>query len=233
MTPLQRLALGIKHLARPVLYRFPPVALEPERQLLWLSTLLATVGAPGGVVEVGCAAGGTTALSCRMLRRLGDQRDYTCIDTFQGFDGEQFAIDRSAGTPGSHRHAFTVSSKRLVERTLRGLGVEGVRLEQGNVSDIADDAFPRQISAGLIDVDLSVPTFDALDRMHPRLAPRGVILVDDCDAGSSWRARTGYLEFVAKVGLAPRFVAGMGIVLGSGIGIDELAAPTALAHLSE
>jgi hypothetical protein len=44
------------------------------------------------------------------------------------------------------------------------------------------------------------------------MSPGGVILVDDCAEGSSWKARVGYDRFCRDEGLQTRYLYGMGIV---------------------
>ena len=91
-------------------------------------------------------------------------------------------------------------------------GAEFVELVEGDIARVPDSLFPPTVATCLVDVDLSEPTYAALSRIYPRLAPGGVILVDDCPPESSWKARLGYQRFVSEVGLLERYEFGMGIV---------------------
>jgi O-methyltransferase len=201
-----------KRVLRPVLFRHPPIGLEPERFYLWLDTLLRTSTVAGGVVEIGCAAGGTAAFASRMLQRLGVEKRYCCVDTFGGFDSDQFERDTQLGTSRHVRTMFSANSKSLVERTIRSLGGHNVELIQGDIATLDDARLPDQISAALIDVDLSIPVYEALRRVFPRLSPGGVIVVDDCGETGQWRGRVGYERFVNELGLVREFRYDMGIV---------------------
>ena len=86
-----------KTLLRPLLYRYPPIGLQPERLQLWLRTLIETSAVEGDVVEIGCSLGGTAAFSWRMLRNLGIAKRYVCVDTFAGFVPAQFDDDVDRG----------------------------------------------------------------------------------------------------------------------------------------
>jgi hypothetical protein len=206
----------LKHLARsalvPLLYRYPPFALAPERLYVLMHHLIETKDVPGAIVEVGCNLGGTAVIAKQLLDRLDIRKPYICIDTFDGFVDAQFATDVGLGTPQSDQHLFSGNSKQLVAKILRQHRCTGVDLVQGDVTSLPDAALPAQCSLVLADVDLTEPTYITMKRFWPRLAPRGAILVDDCPANSSWKARIGYSRFCGEQGLPERYLFGMGIV---------------------
>src|ERR1700733_6244877 len=76
---------NMKMLLAPLLYRNYPIGLECSRLYLWLDALYMTRNLSGAVVEVGVAAGGTSAFSCNFLRQIASERKYVCVDTFDGF----------------------------------------------------------------------------------------------------------------------------------------------------
>lgn len=197
---------------RPVLYRHPPIGLEPERLHLWKRTLIETRNVPGAILEIGCAAGGTAAWCDRMLHNIGAEKPYVCVDTFGGFTSDQFAMDAAMGTPSRNRHLFSANSLTLVRRVVTGLGAPDIQLRRGDICTLPAERLPEQIAACLIDVDLSQPVYMALRKVYPRLAPNGVIVVDDCAEDSFWRARLGYRRFITEQGLSERYEFGMGLV---------------------
>lgn len=201
-----------KVLLRPVLFRHPPIGLMPERLHLWTRTLIETQHVPGAVVEIGCAAGGTAAWCDRLLRNLGVEKEYVCVDTFEGFSGDQFAVDVASGTPRGDRYLFSANSPRLVQRIVAGLGAPDIRIVRGDICTLPGELLPERVAACLIDVDLSQPVHAALSKVYPRLSPGGVILVDDCPDDSSWRARMGYRRFATERGLTERYEFGMGVL---------------------
>lgn len=196
----------------PLLYRYPPVGLQPERLHEWLGVIKDTGGLPDAVLEVGCNLGGTAAVAARMMRRIGDERDYICIDTFGGFIPAQFAADVALGNNASNRDIFSANSTSLVRSILTRHGAAHVGLVQGDIVTLPDEALPDQISAVLIDVDLAEPVRVALERVFPRLVPGGIILVDDCPENYAWQARKGYEAFMGLHGLDPEYRYGLGIV---------------------
>jgi O-methyltransferase len=64
----------------------------------------------------------------------------------------------------------------------------------------------------LADVDLTEPTKAILERFFPRLSPGGMLIVDDCQASSHWKARLAYQSFCQERGLPEQFEHGMGVV---------------------
>ena len=207
----------LKKLARsalaPLLYRYPPFTLAPERLYLFLHHLIETRDVPGAVVEIGCNLGGSAIIARKMLRRLGMDKRYICIDTFDGFVDAQFAADTARGTPEHDRTMFSGNSRVLVGKIMDQHGCDDVTLIEGDVTTLPDDDLPDTCSVVLIDVDLTEPTLVSLERFWPRLAKGGVILVDDCAEHSSWKARIAYERFCAGLGLPPVYRFGMGVLV--------------------
>ena len=111
------------------------------------------------------------------------------------------------------RRADHVDKWRIVVTGDRDvLWAPDVALVQGDVTTIPDALLPQPCSAVLLDVDLTEPTYVALKRFWPRMSPGGVILVDDCQETSSWKARVGYSRFCEEAGLEPHYRYGMGLL---------------------
>jgi O-methyltransferase len=208
-TGVKRLA---KSLLRPLIYRYPPIGLQPERLQLWLRTLIETSGVEGDIVEVGCSLGGTAAFSWRMLRNLGVAKRYVCIDTFSGFVPEQFDDDLGRGNREANRWLFADNSIGLVRAILDQHGAQEIALVRGDIVKIPESRLPERISAALLDVDLALPIYEGLKKLYPKLSPGGIIAVDDCPENYDWQARQGYDRFCKETGLAPRYELGVGLI---------------------
>lgn len=213
---MSTLKTGVKRLAksllRPLIYRYHPIGLQPERLQLWLRTLIETSSVEGDVVEVGCSLGGTAAFSWRMLRNLGVAKRYVCVDTFSGFVPDQFDDDLRRGNREANRWLFADNSIGLVRAILDQHGAREIALVQGNIAKIPESQLPERISAALLDVDLALPIYEGLKKLYPRLSPGGVIAVDDCPENYDWQARQGYDRFCKETGLAPRYELGVGLI---------------------
>lgn len=201
-----------RHVLGRILYRHPPIGMQPERLFRWLQALDETRKVPGAVLEIGCSVGGTAAFSWRFLHRTGTPRRYVCIDTFSGFVPEQFEADLALGNDPAHRHMFDGNSKNLARWVLRHHGAPEVELIEGDILTLDPARIPSPIAAALVDVDLAEPVRVALERVWPRLAPGGVILVDDCAEDEAWQAREGLSAFCAAHDLAVSVTNGMGVI---------------------
>src|SRR5271154_1587069 len=78
------LRVAAKRALAPLIYKYPPSGLQPERLATYLSGLLERLSLPGDVAEIGCSVGGTAAIAARMLKRVGWKQRYICYDTFGG-----------------------------------------------------------------------------------------------------------------------------------------------------
>lgn len=209
-----RLRTLLKHrVLAPLLYRHPPVGLQPDRLYHWLDVLHRTQKLPGAVVEVGGNLGGTAALSNHFLTRLGAERRYVVIDTFSGFVADQFESDVALGNDPANRLAFADNSPALARWVLDHHHGQTVELVQGDITTVDDDRIPDPIAAALVDVDLAEPVRVALERMYPKLTPGGIIVVDDCPERCDWQARAGYAAFMADLGRPETYAFDMGIVV--------------------
>jgi predicted O-methyltransferase YrrM len=198
----------------PLIYRNPPIGLQPSELGIFLTELLARSAVPGDVAEVGCSVGGTACLASAIVRRFAPKKSYTCFDTFDGFVADQFEADIRLGTPRAAGKAFNANSVELVRRILDLHGGKSVRLVKGDIAEIPENQLSSAYSVVLLDVDLAEPTHAALKRFWPRLSAGGIILVDDClDCPEQrWFARIGFERFCAEEGLEPRMRYGFGFL---------------------
>jgi hypothetical protein len=199
-----------------LLHPTPASCLQPERLYAYLDALWHRRELPGAVVEVGCYLGGTAAIATRMLRRVGGEQRYVCVDTFSGFEDAQFAHDRQRhGVPPESRRMFSSTSRRMVRRLLEHYGCPEIDLIEGDICTLPAGRLPPAVSVSLLDVDLELPVYEGLRKIVPRLVPGGVLLVDDCPEATSWAgARAGYRRYVREAGLPERYVMGFGLVEG-------------------
>lgn len=203
----------LKRLIAPLRYPHPVPELSVDRLYLYLDTLWNTRAVPGAIVEIGCFQCGTSAWASRFLQAIGDRRPYICIDTFSGFPDDQFSHDVALGTHESRRRGFRANSPDLVRQLLARWKCQSIRLVQADIVTMSAAELPDAIAVALIDVDLHVPTRTALEKVYPRLAPHGAILIDDCVDNNLFRgAKIGYRQFVSDHHLPERYVFGMGCI---------------------
>jgi hypothetical protein len=200
-----------------LLYPTPASSLQPERLYRYLDALWQARELDGAVVEVGCWLGGTSAIACGMLERAGFPKRYVAVDTFAGFVPDQFEHDARRGTPDDLRTIYDANSIETVRSLLDHWGRPEVELLQADIATLDPARLPETISVGLIDVDLDEPVYHGLQRIAPRLAVGGLILVDDCPEQTDWvGARLGYSRFMQERGLPERYELGMGLFEATG-----------------
>jgi len=168
----------------------------------------------GPIVEIGVAYGGTTALACQFLSKIGCHKKYYCVDTFSGFVESQLDKDHKLGLSKIHDNFFSDSSLKHVKENLNRWGItRNIDFIQHDICKANPSDLPDNISICLLDVDLRDPIYDALHLLKNKMAEGGIILVDDCKDGTSWvGADIGYREFVQEEQLEPKYYMGFGVV---------------------
>jgi O-methyltransferase len=209
---MTRMQVAAKWALAPLIYKYPPSGLQPERLATYLSGLLERHKLAGDVAEIGCSVGGTAVLAARMLKRVGWNHRYICYDTFGGFVREQFDNDVKRGMESNRRNMFSDNSMTLVRKILKQHGTSEVELVKGDITTVADRDLSDSYSVVLLDVDLADPTYIALKRFWPRIVKGGVVFVDDCPEGYGWKARIGYEKFCAEMNFTPCYEYGFGVI---------------------
>jgi SAM-dependent methyltransferase len=190
----------------------PVSGLQPERLYVYLDEIAKRSEKPGDIVEIGCWLGGTSAIASRFAARIGKPRRYVAVDTFAGFVPAHYDHDVRHGLPQRDRHIFDEARPELVRRLLHHWGAGDVELVEGDIVPLRADVLPEQLIVALIDVDLEIPVYHALQKLWPRLARDGIILIDDCPADTSWvGARIGYTRFAEEHNLPQSYRYGMAI----------------------
>jgi O-methyltransferase len=198
--------LGHSRFFAKEMYTVYPYMFDPD-QLIFIASSLVEQEIPGCCLEVGCAAGATTAFVNRAMLQQGISRRYVAIDTFQGFPTDQsdFEINKR-GKPAHIKESFTINNPAWVDRSLRLAKVSGVELITADAATF-DYTTLGPIAWCLLDVDLYVPIAAALPGIYEALAPGGIIIVDDCQEDERWDgALQAFDEFTDARGF-PRTIA--------------------------
>jgi len=150
-------------------------------------------GVPGDFVECGVWRGGNALIAADVFAREGASRSVYLFDTFAGMtaptsddvklrDGGQAMPEFLAGQRSDH-NAWCYASLEDVRRSFaeaQRLGPR-VRFVQGDViaSLTAPANLPAAISVLRLDTDWYESTRAELEVLYPRLAPGGVLILDD------------------------------------------------------
>ena len=172
----------------------PYTMTSPERVFAAASAAcyVAAANVPGAIVECGVWRGGSTQAAARTLIASGDTgRDLYLFDTFEGMPAPTAEDEDVFGRPakpvfdrtrtGADRSAWCVADVEDVAANLArtGYDMNRVHLVKGKVEETLPDAAPERIALLRLDTDWYQSTKHELETLYPRLAPRGVLIVDD------------------------------------------------------
>ena len=147
---------------------------------------------PGAMVECGVWRGGATMAAMIVMLQLGrTNRDFYLYDTFEGMstptvhdrriDGRhampEFHARRTGGDSADWCRADLEAVRGAVLST--GYPVERIHFVKGKVEDTIPATMPREIALLRLDTDWYESTRHEMIHLFPRLAPRGVLILDD------------------------------------------------------
>ncbi|WP_153559483.1 TylF/MycF/NovP-related O-methyltransferase [Roseimaritima sediminicola] len=203
---------GTKKIFASLLYRHRPIGLSAGKLYLYLDAIYQTRDVPGDVVEVGCNLCGTSVLGYQMIRKLGLERTYQCVDTFGGFVNSQYSKDVELGNSMNKRDSFSANSIDLARKVLDIHNAEDIELIRADIVSMEEQRLPYKIAVSLLDVDLYEPILSGLEKIYPRLASGGRILVDDCGRADGWQAGKAVRAYCEKNVIDFRIEFGMAVI---------------------
>ena len=175
---------------------------------------------PGDFVECGVWRGGSVLAMLEMLRSRGEtDRTVHLFDTFEGMppptdldldqvgnraaDLLEAEKDNKAGSP-----TWAYATEEDVRANVARAEYPADRLyfHRGRVEDTVPGAAPAQIALLRLDTDWYESTAHEMEHLFPRLAPGGVLILDDYGhwegarrAVDDYLARTGTRLFLQRV----------------------------------
>ncbi len=170
---------------------------------------------PGAIVECGVWRGGSMMAAAHTLLNLKHtSRDIHLFDTFEGmseptekdimFDGQKAStlLDTSERKEGVVNY-WCIAGIEDVTRNLHSTRYPKDRLHftKGKVEDTIPKHAPGQIALLRLDTDWYESTAHELEHLYPRVAPNGVVIIDDY--GHWVGARQAVDEFMARLSFKP------------------------------
>lgn len=168
-------------------------------------------GVEGDIVECGVWRGGSAMLAAMTLAERGDvDRRVWLYDTFEGMpapgpmdaigaEGEDPHAEWASRDAGDHNE-WCHSPLEEVQANMRATGfpLERIEFVAGKVEETIPATSPERIAVLRLDTDWYESTRHELAHLYPRLAPGGVLLIDDY--GHWDGARRAVDEFLAESG---------------------------------
>lgn len=165
-------------------------------------SLAAVMDLPGDVCECGVGSGATSALLANELRDSG--KLLWLYDTFAGLPAPTAEDELIDDIDQLGSMSAYVGHMSHPEAEMRGrmkkldIPPTAFRVIQGLFdSTITEEKLPKQICFAYVDFDFYAPIKAALEKFSPRLAPGGMIVVDDYGFFSKG-AQTAVDEFAAS-----------------------------------
>lgn len=163
---------------------------------------------PGAFVECGVWRGGSMMAIAKTLMQLGQtDRQLILFDTFEGmnaptaddvtYDGKDASVKFSQTQRSANNSTWCYASLEDVTANLglTGYPADKVRYIKGMVEKTIPAAAPEKIALLRLDTDWYESTRHEMAHLYDRLAPGGVLIVDDY---GHWRgARKAVDEFLA------------------------------------
>jgi O-methyltransferase len=146
---------------------------------------------PGAVVECGVWKGGSSMMMALALLQKGDTgRDIYLFDTYEGMPEPGKKDQDLTGTSAygtwkenqtSEVNKWCYSPLEEVQQNLISTGYpkNKVHFVKGKVEDTIPATIPNQISLLRLDTDWYDSTYHELIHLFPRLAEKGVLIIDD------------------------------------------------------
>lgn len=178
----------------PYAAALPCTMTSPERMYaLWQAVgHVVARGVPGALVECGVWRGGSSMVMAHALLGAGvDDRELWLYDTFAGMPEASAGDVDFSGVPASARLeqaagdrddlVVAYASLPEVQANMASTGYPAQRVHcvPGLVEDTIPGQAPAQIALLRLDTDWEASTRHELVHLWPRLAPGGVLIVDD------------------------------------------------------
>lgn len=140
--------------------------------VLWCAEWAARL--PGHFVECGVNRGGFARAILDYIPLDGSSRSYFLFDTFKGFDDAFLTADEKSTVAKSYAYDECYET---VKREFAAFPF--VKLVQGSVPDTLSLAAIEKVAFLSIDMNCVAPEIAAAKFFWPRMAPGGVIILDD------------------------------------------------------
>lgn len=150
---------------------------------------------PGAFVESGTFRGGSSmAVMLALLAQNVSDRDFYLYDTFTGFplpdevdlyyDGRSAIEEWEEKKQSDGQSGWLVSTLEQTRANVLSTGYpeQRITLVKGMVEDTIPAVAPEQIAFLRLDTDFYVSTRHELDHLYDRIAPGGVLIIDDYGA---------------------------------------------------
>ena len=170
----------------------------------------------GDFVECGVNTGILSGTICRYLAFGQLERQFWLLDTYEGIPDE-LAKETERGTVKSHNRHY---SDVWEIANMNFAAFKNTTLVRGKVPGTLSEVKTDAVSYLSVDMNIAAPERSALEYFWPKMAPGGVIVLDDYGFAGHDEQRLSADEFAASVGHAVLALpTGQGLIIKTGRGI--------------
>jgi Macrocin-O-methyltransferase (TylF) len=197
----------LKEISKKAVFRYTrlgvpkyPYNVEPAQLAALVSEIDRLAMIKGSIIEIGVARGLTTRFLCEHIRsqELDASTTYYALDTFSSFTAKDLAYEVNVrGKNRSELEAFAYNDFEVWKSNFASFSF--VKAIQGDCAEF-DYSTIAPLKLVFLDVDLYVPTKNALPLLYENLVDGGTILVDDVMNNSHYDgAYQAYVEFCKEL----------------------------------
>ena len=175
---MKRARITDQHLAR-----YPIISEQITRPamtvVLWTLESILTAGVQGDIVEFGCYVGTTTLFMRRMLDETSQstERRLYAYDSFSGLPDK--SVQDASGSGEQFKGGELSVSKKQFLHEFQKANLTSPITTKAWFKDLTPKQLPRTIAFAFLDGDFYESIIDSLRLVWPRLAPGGIITIDD------------------------------------------------------
>ncbi len=204
----------IRELTKKITFRYTnlgapyyPYNIQPIQLSFLVSELNRLSNVKGNVLEVGVARGMTTLFLCQhiLTQNIDSSFRYIALDTFESFTDEDINYEvnernkKKDELVGFEYNSFEKWKKYMKE-------FKFLHPIKGDCSKIEYQDF-SPIKLSFIDVDLYIPTLNAIKKAYEFTLEGGVIVVDDVLDNQAYDgAYSAYMDFCNSKNIEPKLI---------------------------
>ncbi len=187
-------------------------------------------GIEGDFVECGVWRGGSTMAAAYTLLDLNQtSRELYLFDTYEGMtpptekdrdhfgESAQVLLEKNVRREGGGVWAYASYEDVARNMAATGYPADRIRMMRGRVEDTIPHSAPERIALLRLDTDWYESTKHTLENLYPRLAPNGLLIIDDYghwvgakQAVDEYFAKQRFKPFLNKLDYSGRLIVKIG-----------------------
>jgi len=195
-----------------LLDKYPLISDQVDRRELRvvLEQLYRSLDVEGDIVELGCYQGTSSLFIRRVLDKTGSSKVFHVYDSFEGLP-EKRAQDQSAAGDQFVAGELRATKKQLIDQ-FKKAGLTPPIIHKGWFESLTLQDIPDSIAFAFLDGDYYSSIRASLHLIESRMAPGGIIVVDDYRSEALPGVARALDEWMRPRGLDIHVEASLGIV---------------------